>query len=87
MRLTGEVLVSTQSWISPRIVAAVGNAPILTDPNQTVRAIVQLWLAKLALPVPVAVLDVANHSGLGLARIRLLDLILPQRRCIERERK
>ena len=59
--------------MSPRIVAAVSNALIFANPNQTVGTVVELGLAELALPVAVAVLHVAHQPRLGLAGVVLQD--------------
>lgn len=56
----------------PGVVAALGHAPVLAREHQAVRAVEELGPAVDALPVAVAELDVADHSGLGLARVLLL---------------
>ena len=57
--------------MSPGIVAAVRNPLVSAYPNQTVGTIVELRLAELALPVPVAILDVPDKLGFGLTGIIL----------------
>ena len=59
--LTGEILVFTNVGVSPWVVAPVCDALVLAHPDQAVGAVVELGLAELALPVPVAVLAVPHH--------------------------
>lgn len=72
-RLTGQVLVLTQIGIAPGVVTPVGNAPIFADPDEPVGAVVELGVALEALPVPVAVGDVAHHFGFGRAGVLLFN--------------
>ena len=65
---------------SPGIVAALGHATMLPSENKTVRAVEQFWTPVDALPITIAVLDVANHSGFRLTRVFLL-LLLGARSC------
>ena len=71
MLLTGEVLVVTNVWVPPGIVAPVSDALVLADPHEAVGAVVELGLAELALPVTVAVLHVPHHPALGEAWVVL----------------
>jgi len=70
-----QVFVVTNVFVSPGIVATVGDALVFPDPNQPVRTIIELGLAKLALPVPVAVLHVADKLRLHLTRVVLENLV------------
>ena len=69
--LTSQIFVVTNIFVPPWIVASVSNALVFAYPNQPVRTVVQFWLAKLALPVPVTVLHVANQLGLDLTGVVL----------------
>lgn len=65
---------------SPRIIAALGDAAMLAGEHETVRTIEQLRSTIHAFPITIAILDVAHHARLGLARILLL-LLLAERAC------
>lgn len=62
----------------PRIIATLGDAAMLASKYETIRTIEQLRPTAHALPIAIAVLDVAHHPRLGLAWILLL-LLLAQR--------
>lgn len=62
----------------PRIIAALGDTAMLASKHETVRTIEQLRPTAHALPIAIAILDVAYHARFGLARILLL---LTQRAC------
>lgn len=62
----------------PGIIAALGDTPMLASEHETVRTIEQLRSTVYAFPITIAILDVAHHARLGLARILLL---LAQRAC------
>ena len=63
----------------PWVVTTVCDALILPHPDQPVGTVVQLWLAKLTLPVAVAVLHVPYHLGFGEAGVILEHLIVLSR--------
>ena len=63
----------------PRVIAPVCDALVLAHPDQPVGAVVQLRLAKLTLPVAVAVLHVPDHLGFGEAGVVLEHLIVLSR--------
>ena len=58
--LTGQIFVFTNICMPPRVVAAVCYPLLFPNPNQPVGTIVELRLPELALPIPVAVLDVPD---------------------------
>lgn len=62
----------------PRIIAALGDAAMFAGEHETVRTIEQLRPTAHALPIAIAILDIAYHARFGLARILLL---LAQRAC------
>ena len=76
--LTGQVFVTAQGGVPPRVVAPISNPPVLAYPDEAIGAVVKLRLSILTLPIPVTVLDVANDPGLDLAWARLLNR-LPSR--------
>lgn len=55
----------------PRVVATLGDAPVLARVNQTVRTVVQLRLTVHAFPVTIAVSRVRYHLVFGFARVFL----------------
>lgn len=55
----------------PRVVASLGDAPVLASVNQTIRAVVQLRLTIHAFPVTVAVSRVRYHLIFGFAWVFL----------------
>lgn len=57
---------------TPRVVAALRDAPVLAGEHEPVRAVVQLRLVVDALPVPIAVRHVTDHLRLGFARVLLV---------------
>lgn len=63
---------------APRIVAALGDAAVLTGEHETVGTVEELGTAVHALPVAVAVVDVAHHPRLRLAGVLLLLLLAIQ---------
>jgi len=65
---------------TPRIIAALGDTAVLAGEHETVRTIEQLRTTVYAFPIAIAVLDVAHHPRLCLARVLLL-LFLTQRAC------
>ncbi len=77
--LTCQVFVSTEARVPPRVVAPVCDAPVLSYEDEPVWAVVELGDSANALPVAVAVGDVANHAALLLAGVLLLDHLLTQR--------
>lgn len=69
---------------TPRVIAALGDTAMLAGEHETVRTVEQLRATINALPIAIAVLGVAHHPRLRLARVLLL-LLLAQRTC-KRER-
>lgn len=65
---------------TPRIVTALGDTAVLAGEHETVRTVEQLRATVHALPIAIAVLGVAHHPRLRLARVLLL-LLLAQRAC------
>lgn len=45
----------------PRVIAALGDAAMFAGEHEAIRTIEQLWSAVHALPITVAILDVAHH--------------------------
>jgi len=72
----GEVLIFTNIGVSPRIVASISNALVLSNPNQTVGTVVEFGVSCSAFPVAIAVLDISDHPRLGQAGIVLQDLVI-----------
>lgn len=62
----------------PGIIAALGDAAMFAGEHETVRTVEELGTTVHAFPVAIAIVDVAHHSRLRLARILLL-LFLSQR--------
>lgn len=60
----------------PGVVATLGDSAVLACEHQAVGAVVELRLAVHALPVPVTVGRVRNHSRLDLARVLLVYRLL-----------
>ena len=74
--LTGEVFIFTNIGVPPRIVAPIRDTLIFADPHQAVRTVVELWIPGGTLPIPVTILDISDHPGLGQTGVILQDLII-----------
>lgn len=62
--LTCQILIFADVRMSPWVITPVCYALVFSNPNQTIRAVVELGFPKLAFPIPITVLNVTHDLGL-----------------------
>jgi len=59
-----QILIFADVRMSPWVITPVCYALVFSNPNQTIRAVVELGFPKLAFPIPITVLNVTHDLGL-----------------------